>query len=88
MKITKTEHGFELVEFKDRNGQECSLQQSSAADYQQPGSSAVWLGVGEHRMHLSSELRCLDRRCTVGRGEDGRGFARQPFLGAIYDQDS
>ena len=50
--IGKTLRGFEVIEFADANGQACSLQQSSLAEYEQPGASAVWLGVGEHRMHL------------------------------------
>ncbi len=44
MKDTKTGRGFELVEFIDRYGAACSLQQSSAADYIIPGSSFLWLG--------------------------------------------
>jgi hypothetical protein len=51
--VDHTGRGFELIEFTDRNDQKCTLQQSSAADYVQPGSSAIWLGVGETRMHLS-----------------------------------
>lgn len=46
----KTNRGFEIVEFADRYGESCSLQQSSAiGDYKdslsRPGSSCVWLGV-------------------------------------------
>jgi hypothetical protein len=55
LEIKKTERGFELIEFTDRNGQQCSLQQSSAAVYEQPGSSAVWFGIGDQKMHLSLE---------------------------------
>lgn len=50
--ITHTARGFQTISFRDRNGQECSLQQSSLADFEPPGSSAVWLGVGGSRMHL------------------------------------
>ncbi len=54
-----TGRGFGLVEFKDRNGQDCTLQQSSAAfvdgEDHDPGAGAVWLGVGDDRMHLSRE---------------------------------
>lgn len=42
---TKTSRGFEIVHFKDYYNQECSLQQSSLALYQQHGASAVWLGI-------------------------------------------
>lgn len=41
----RTPRGFQVIEFKDRYGISCTLQQSSLADYTQPGSSAVWLGV-------------------------------------------
>lgn len=46
----KTVRGFEIIEFDDRYGESCSLQQSSMiGDYDdsidRPGSSYVWLGV-------------------------------------------
>lgn len=47
--------GFQVITFTDANDKRCSLQQSSLADDEQPGSSAVWLGVQEHRMHLRVE---------------------------------
>jgi hypothetical protein len=54
--LTKIERGFELIEFTDIYGKPCTLQQSSAAIYEgPPGSSAVWLGQGDDRMHLSHE---------------------------------
>ena len=58
-KATKTDRGFEIIAFKDYNDEPCNLQQSSIAHYEQPGSSAVWLGViteadeRSARMHLS-----------------------------------
>lgn len=52
MEIRNTERGFEIINFKDEYGLECSLQQSSLADFKQPGSSAIWLGVNNNRMHL------------------------------------
>lgn len=42
---TTTHRGFRLVEFQDCYGTACSLQASSLADYEKPGTSAVWLGV-------------------------------------------
>ena len=56
MEIKKTERGFEIIRFRDFYGAECSLQQSSLALYDQPGSSAVWLGYGDHRIHINLEL--------------------------------
>ena len=53
------ERGFELLRFSDRYGVQCSLQQSSLAEFEPPGTSAVWLGIndkeainGKSRMHF------------------------------------
>lgn len=46
-KVKKTSRGFEVVDFKDHYGTKCSLQQSSLASYEKPGTSAVWLGVDD-----------------------------------------
>ena len=43
--VTKTTRQFQIIMFKDRYDTPCSLQQSSIADYEPPGSTAVWLGV-------------------------------------------
>ena len=50
--VISTARGFELIEFRDRCDKECTLQQSSLAEYTKPGSSAIWLGTGEDRMHI------------------------------------
>lgn len=48
--VQTTNRGFEIVEFTDHNGVECSIQQSSAIDMStpdgldNPGSSLLWLG--------------------------------------------
>ena len=44
-KIERTRREFQIIKFRDRYDTPCSLQQSSIADYEPPGSSAVWLGV-------------------------------------------
>jgi hypothetical protein len=44
-KVEKTNRGFEIVKFRDRYDVPCSLQMSSLADYEEPGTSAVWLGI-------------------------------------------
>lgn len=44
-KTEATSRGFEIVKFKDCYGRACSLQMSSLAEYEQPGASAVWLGI-------------------------------------------
>lgn len=46
----KTARGFRLGTFRDRYGQECSIQESSLA-----GEYATWLGVDPCRMHLTYE---------------------------------
>ena len=43
--VTKTSRGFEVVAFVDRYGVKCTLQASSLADNDKPGTSAVWLGT-------------------------------------------
>jgi len=50
MRITTsfTARGFACAEFTDANGQACSLQKSSWA-----AEEAIWLGVGDNRMHLT-----------------------------------
>lgn len=36
-----------MVEFKDCGGTKCSIQASSLAVLQKPGTSAIWLGVDD-----------------------------------------
>lgn len=40
MKITTTERGFPIAEFKDKYNHECSIQQSSIMD-----EPCIWLGI-------------------------------------------
>lgn len=60
--INLTDRGFERIEFKDRTGCECSLQQSSAIGdvpnaMGRPGASFVWLGCDAGgRMHLDRDM--------------------------------
>lgn len=53
--VERTGRGFEIIHFTDRNGEVCSLQQSSLADFEQPGTSAIWLGIQNNRMHIDFE---------------------------------
>lgn len=58
--VARTECGFELLEFKDRYGTPCSLQASSLAEYEKPGTSAVWLGPDDAAPKvLASQARSL-----------------------------
>jgi len=74
LKKETTSRGFGLWEFKDKYGQECSLQDSSLAS-----EPAIWLGVDvdlkgvdvNDRMHLTQEqvkalLPILDHFATTG----------------------
>ena len=47
MKITKTYRGFNIGSFLDRNGQECSLQESSVCCTDEEEGSYIWLGVDD-----------------------------------------
>lgn len=69
-KVQRTARGFEFIKFKDRYGEGCSLQASSLADYTEPGSSAVWLGLDTpekvERMHLDrNQVKALVRHLTA-----------------------
>jgi len=52
-KNAKNRKRFEVVNFKDHYGTKCSLQASSLAICEKPGTSAVWLGVDD------AEPKCL-----------------------------
>jgi hypothetical protein len=53
--IKYTQRGFQKIEFLDLYDNWCSLQQSSFAKYDTPGTSAVWLGQSTQRMHLDRD---------------------------------
>ena len=58
--VARTARGFELLEFQDRYGTPCSLQASSLAEHEKPGTSAVWLGPDDAAPKvLASEARGL-----------------------------
>lgn len=42
MKKDKTTRGFAIIEFKDRNGEDCSIQKSSVAT-----EDCIWIGNNE-----------------------------------------
>ena len=60
MEIRLTPRNFEIIEFPESHGLPCNLQQSSSIDNTQrgldnPGSSFIWFGLKDSRMHLSRE---------------------------------
>lgn len=67
MEVKTTSRDFEVIDFIDHNGVECSLQQSSMTDlHHDAGATAVWLGCDKNavphmghsmspRMHLTRE---------------------------------
>lgn len=72
--MKRNQNGFGYIEFVDRYGNKCSLQQSSViGDYEdsldRPGSSMVWLGIDDPRPRiLASKARehGIDTTETVG----------------------
>lgn len=64
MKISKTYRGFDLIEFIDLYGMQCSIQKSSLAT-----EGAIWLGVD------NPEPMILAHKII----EDGRGWAKYPI---------
>lgn len=46
-KVERTDRGFEFVNFTDHYEKACSLQASSLAILEKPGTSAVWLGLDD-----------------------------------------
>lgn len=54
MKIDKTNREFQVIDFKDRNYVECSLQKSSLAT-----EEAIWLGVND-----SDPKQCIGGQWT------------------------
>jgi len=59
--VGHTPRGFARIEFEDDNERLCSIQCSSAIDntergFANPGTSYLWIGNDEQRMHLSREV--------------------------------
>ncbi|MGH1502820.1 MAG: hypothetical protein ACRBI6_04635 [Acidimicrobiales bacterium] len=74
MEHDTTQRGFQVVRFTDENGAECSLQQSSLAVFEQPGSSAVWLGPND-----ASPLIMCSQAKSLGVEQVGEnGWQRYP----------
>lgn len=50
MKISKTERGFDLIEFTDKYGHDCVIQKSSIAT-----QNCIWIGRKHSSMHLNRD---------------------------------
>lgn len=90
---TKTERGFVVGEFSDLYGKECSIQESSLAE-----EDAIWLGVGENRMHLTTEMAkdlvrhlnyFIENGCLTETPETKPTSATKSFVGGnvIHEED-
>lgn len=68
MKKTKTNRGFSIYLFKDRSGENCSIQKSSLAT-----EDAIWIGVTD----VAPKIMCRDaiklciRESTGGKEDNG-----------------
>jgi hypothetical protein len=51
-KVHRTERGFQKIEFVDLYGSVCSVQQSSIALSDKPGTGALWLGVSNPQIQI------------------------------------
>ena len=51
-KLESTDKGFPVIDFTDSHGTECSVEMSTLAHNEQPGTSALWIGPDKKRMHL------------------------------------
>jgi hypothetical protein len=72
---TKTQRGFQIIEFKDRYDNSCELQQSSLADYDQPGTSAVWLGISDPK----PQIMTVDAIRLGIKAEESNGWVPYPI---------
>jgi hypothetical protein len=78
---SKTNRGFELVKFQDKNGNECSLQISSALAFENEDGSCddplgwIWLGVDDAKPEI---LRSKARELGLPNSE-GNGWMPYPI---------
>ena len=67
--VGATDRGFEYVEFKDRNGHLCSLQESSVVEDEENPHGCLWLGPNDPEPQIlvedAARLGLLPRRWGV-----------------------
>jgi hypothetical protein len=73
--VSRTARGFELLKFTDRYGVQCSLQASSLADHEKPGTSAVWLGPD----NASPKVMASEAASVGVNTEEKTGFVPYPI---------
>ena len=78
--LEHTLRGFEVINFKDANGAKCHLMQSSLAEYEKPGTSAIYLGLSE------STPQCLhyDAESLGVRTNQKCGWVPYPIPEKVY----
>jgi hypothetical protein len=74
MDLQKTNRGFALGEFADRNGQSCSLQKSSVAT-----EDCIWLGLND----ADPKIMCSDARALGIQPESDAGWMPYPIPEAV-----
>jgi len=68
-KLRKTQRGFDLVEFKDGYGAECTVQESSAATMEgdDNGQGYLWIGIDDAKpMILKTVAERLGMKLPTG----------------------
>lgn len=77
---TKTDRGFEIIQFRDTHNAQCTLQQSSAYDGGLPGTSRVWLGVHDPELRImKSDAKKLGLQPQPDSLGDVSGWMRYPI---------
>lgn len=75
MKITKTNRGFDLAEFTDRNGAACTLQKSSIAT-----EDCIWLGVED----ADPKIMAVDAPAAGVETNESTGWVPYPIPDAVF----
>lgn len=76
MKKTKSSRGFDLIEFVDDYGEECSLQKSSSAEVDR-----IWLGISNAKCKVlaSRHPDLAAKRTDVSPRERHNGWVEYPL---------
>ena len=89
MKESKTCRGFELIEFIDRNGEECSLQESSLAVMENEDGSVdnpngyIWLGIDDAKSEIMKS-KAEENGLSLEPGEEISGWMPYPIPKGVF----